>query len=122
MRIIILLIIAAILPAITPSKKPRLRSPVITYVTALYDIGRGQMYAFSRPFEFYLSLFDELLHTRNNIIVYGDRSLRDFVYAHRPPPYSNIVFVEQSIDDILEKWWFGRPLEKLQAKVMEHSD
>ena len=96
--------------------KPRLRPPVITFVTALYDIGRGQASYFARPFEQYLHFFEQVLHTRNNLIVYGDKSLKSFVFAHRP--YSNTVFVEQPIDKMLNKWWFGRPLQALRTRIM----
>lgn len=38
--------------------------PVFTHVTALYDIGRGNLNdAFNRPFELYLSYFELLLQT-----------------------------------------------------------
>ena len=109
--------IALLLITVLSRKPPS--QPVITYVTALYDIGRGNIDKFKRSFDVYLNFFQDLLHTRNNLIVYGDKSLKKFVYAHRP--YSNTVFVEQTVEDILNKWWLGRPVQKLRAKIMEKS-
>ena len=61
-------------------------------------------------------MFSYLLHTKNNLIVYGDKSLKSFVKGHRP--YSNTVFVEQSIDELINKRWFSKQLESVRQQFI----
>ena len=53
---------------------------MITLVTGLWDIGRGNMTeGWSRNFDFYLEKFKELLKIDCNMIIFGDIELQKFV-------------------------------------------
>jgi hypothetical protein len=53
---------------------------MITLVTGLWDIGRGNMTeGWSRNFDFYLERFKELLKIDCNMIIFGDLELQKFV-------------------------------------------
>jgi hypothetical protein len=63
----------------------------ITFVTGLWDIGRGNLdEGWSRSFEHYLDKFKELLKVEENLIIYGDEELRVFVEANRPADKTNL--------------------------------
>jgi hypothetical protein len=47
------------------------QKPVLTQVTFLYDIKRGDLGEFKRDFKYYLNYFDQLLRTDMNLIVFG---------------------------------------------------
>jgi hypothetical protein len=56
----------------------------ITLVTGLWNIGRGELSeGWSRSFEGYLEKFKQLLQIDENLIIYGDEELREFVKTHR---------------------------------------
>ena len=53
---------------------------MVTLVTGLWDIGRGEMgTSFSRSYEHYLECFEKLLKVDVNLIVFGDKTLEQFV-------------------------------------------
>ena len=53
---------------------------MITLVTGLWDIGRGNLSeGWSRPFDYYLKKFEQLLQVDCNMIIFGDRELESFV-------------------------------------------
>ena len=57
---------------------------MITLVTGLWDIGRGDLNeGWSRSFNHYLEKFSELLKVKNNMIIFGDQELKDFVFKYR---------------------------------------
>ena len=53
------------------------------FVTALYDIGRGQWQFFQRSFDEYLSYFSNILSLNVNFIVYSDETVQKFVLDRR---------------------------------------
>lgn len=53
------------------------------FVTALYDIGRGQWRHFQRKFEEYLSYFKNLLDLNVKLIVYSNETVINFVMDRR---------------------------------------
>ena len=56
----------------------------ITLVTGIWDIGRDSLQeGWSRPFQHYLDKFDSLLKIEENLIIFGDESLRSFVFERR---------------------------------------
>jgi hypothetical protein len=56
----------------------------ITLVTGIWDIGRDQLSdGWSRSYQHYLDKFTSLLSIDNNMIIFGDESLRDFVFERR---------------------------------------
>lgn len=71
----------------------------ITYVTALYDIGRGDLDGgFSRSFDHYLETFDKLLKLDINLLIYCDQSLNSFIDSRRKQ--SNTRIVNRSLDEL----------------------
>ena len=46
---------------------------MITLVTGLWDIGRGDLSeGWSRSYQHYLNKFEDLLKVENNLIIFGD--------------------------------------------------
>lgn len=70
---------------------------MITLVTGLWDIGRGNLTeGWSRSFEYYLSKFDELLKIDCNMIIFGDSELEKFVKQRRQE--KNTQFILRDIN------------------------
>jgi hypothetical protein len=65
---------------------------MITLVTGLWDIGRGELNeGWSRPFSHYLEKFKQLLQVDNNMIIFGDKELEEFVTKHRKPENTRFI-------------------------------
>jgi hypothetical protein len=82
---------------------------MITLVTGLWDIGRGSMTdGWSRTFQHYLDRFEQLLSVENNMIIFGESYLEEFVFRFRKP--ENTQFIARS------KEWFKStvPYDKIQ--------
>ena len=57
---------------------------MITLVTGLWDIGRGNLSeGWSRSFDYYLNKFEQLLQVDCNMIIFGDSELESFVKERR---------------------------------------
>ena len=57
---------------------------MMTLVTGLWDIGRGNLEkGWNRSFDYYLNKFDDLLKIDCNLIIFGDESLYNFVSERR---------------------------------------
>lgn len=57
---------------------------MITLVTGLWDIGRGNLSeGWSRSFDHYLNKFEQLLQVDCNMIIFGDKELEKFVSERR---------------------------------------
>ena len=57
---------------------------MITLVTGLWDIGRGDLSeGWSRSYDYYLKKFVELLRVDCNMIIFGDAELEKFVKQRR---------------------------------------
>ena len=70
---------------------------MITLVTGLWDIGRGNLSeGWSRSFDHYLNKFEQLLQIDCNMIIFGDKELQDFVSSKRNN--SNTQFVLRDLD------------------------
>lgn len=69
----------------------------ITLVTGIWDIGRGELSeGWSRPFSHYLEKFDKLLDVDNNLIIFGDSELKEYVFKKRSD--HNTQFVERPLE------------------------
>ena len=69
----------------------------ITLVTGLWDIGRNNLNdGWSRSYETYLEKFSQLLQLDINLIIYGDESLRDFVFSKRDTDNTQFVVRDNS--------------------------
>lgn len=87
--------------------------PKITFVTTLYDIGRGDINpSFSRSFDHYKESFSKLLkHQDINLVVYCDQSLNDFVYSHKT---KNIRVVNRSIEQLRNGFPFFNRIQEIR--------
>ena len=70
---------------------------MITLVTGLWDIGRGELSdGWSRSYEHYLDKFSQLLKVENNMIIFGDKRLKEFVFQHREEHNTQFILRELS--------------------------
>jgi hypothetical protein len=68
----------------------------ITLVTGIWDIGRGDLTeGWSRSYQHYLDKFEQLLQVEENMIIFGDKELKDFVFKIRNE--SNTQFIERPL-------------------------
>ena len=68
-----------------------------TLVTGLWNINRDSLnVGWSRSFQHYLDKFSQLLAIDNNLIIFGDSELKEFVFNHRK--LKNTQFVERTLD------------------------
>ncbi|XP_064616669.1 protein HtrL-like isoform X2 [Liolophura sinensis] len=58
-------------------------TPSATFVTALYDIGRGDWAIFPRPYSIYLNYFRDVLKLNINLVVFVEESDKKFVLRNR---------------------------------------
>jgi hypothetical protein len=73
----------------------------ITLVTGIWDIGRGDLTeGWSRSYQHYLDKFEQLLDVQENMIIFGDENLREFVFKKRDE--SNTQFIERPLE------WFSK--------------
>jgi hypothetical protein len=69
----------------------------ITLVTGIWDIGRGDLTeGWSRSYQHYLDKFEQLLQVEENMIIFGDKELKDFVFKIRNE--SNTQFIERPLE------------------------
>lgn len=69
----------------------------VTIVTGLWDIGRdGLSNDWSRSFDHYLKKFDDFLKIPNNLIIFGDEKLRDFVFERRSSENTQFILKDLS--------------------------
>jgi len=70
---------------------------MITIVTGLWDIGRGNLSeGWSRSYQHYLDKFKELLKIEENMIIFGDSELYKIVFKHRNQ--NNTQFILRNLD------------------------
>jgi len=68
----------------------------ITLVTGIWDIGRGDLTeGWSRSYQHYLDKFEQLLDVQENMIIFGDNELKEFVFKKRNE--SNTQFIERPL-------------------------
>lgn len=80
----------------------------ITLVTGLWDIGRGDLNAgWSRSFNHYLEKFKQLLSTEDNMIIFGEKELEEFVFKIRN--HNNTQFIPRSVE-----WFKNEFFSKIQ--------
>ena len=97
----------------------------ITLVTGLWDLGRGELTeGWSRPYEtHYLTKFNELLKTENNLIIFGDSELENFVWERRTP--SNTQFINKDLSWFKNNEFYDKItpiISKVENKLVENSN
>jgi hypothetical protein len=79
----------------------------ITLVTGIWDIGRSELSdGWSRSYEHYLEKFKELLECDENMIIFGEESLKEFVFKIRNE--SNTMFVSRNLSWFKENDYFKK--------------
>jgi len=69
----------------------------ITIVTGIWDIGRDSLTeGWSRSYQHYLDKFESLLKIDENMIIYGDEDLKEFVEKRRDP--NKTQFIVRRVD------------------------
>jgi hypothetical protein len=69
----------------------------ITLVTGLWNLGRDKLTeGWSRSYQHYLDKFKEILKVKENLIIFGDSELQNFVNEYRNP--ENTQFVLKELD------------------------
>uniref|UniRef100_A0A914YV41 Uncharacterized protein n=1 Tax=Panagrolaimus superbus TaxID=310955 RepID=A0A914YV41_9BILA len=90
-----------IAPASAPPANREKRDTAPVIVTALLDIGRGDWFTFTRPYDLYLNYLLDLLKLQNRIIIFGDRQVFEFLEQNKDIiDFDRIQFVELSLDDL----------------------
>ena len=85
-----------------------MKSNGVTIVTGLWDIKRdGLTEGWSRSYEHYLEKFSQLLETPNNMIIFGDKKLEEFVFKIRQHENTQFIVRDQS-------WFKGEFYEPIQ--------
>ena len=80
----------------------------VTIVTGIWNIKREELSeGWGRSFEHYLEKFDQLLKVDNNMIIFGDSSLEEFVFQRRSK--DNTLFISRSTD-----WFKNEFFDKIQ--------
>ena len=68
----------------------------ITLVTGIWDIGRENLTeGWSRSYQHYIDKFEQLLDVQENMIIFGDKELKEFVFRKRNE--SNTQFIERPL-------------------------
>jgi hypothetical protein len=77
----------------------------ITLVTGIWDIGRSDLTeGWSRSYQHYLDKFEQLLDVQENMIIFGDKELKDFVFTKRDE--SNTQFIERPLNWFTDSEFF----------------
>jgi hypothetical protein len=80
----------------------------VTLVTGLWNIKRDELSeGWSRSFDHYLEKFKQLLAVENNMIIFGEPDLEEFVFRHRDQ--SNTQFITRS-----QEWFKNEFYTKIQ--------
>ena len=88
----------------------------ITLVTGIWDIGRSSLSeGWARPFQHYLDKFESLLKVEENLIVFGEASLRDFVFQRRSE--KNTQFIERPLS-----WFIDNEFYPLIQQIRNRED
>ena len=85
----------------------------ITLVTGIWDIGRANLAnGWSRSFSHYLDKFEQILSIENNLIIFGDNELKNFVFNKRTN--ENTLFIERPLDWFKKNEYFDK-IQKIRT-------
>lgn len=71
----------------------------LTLVTALFDIGRGNLTSgFNRSFDHYIESFIKLLKVNYPMVIYCDSDVEEIVWKHRS--HDNTRIIHKTIEDL----------------------
>jgi hypothetical protein len=85
----------------------------ITLVTGIWDIGRGELTeGWSRSYQHYLDKFEQLLKVEENLIIFGDEELKEFVFKRRET--SNTQFIIRPLSWFTNSDYFDK-IQKIRT-------
>lgn len=85
----------------------------LTLVTALFDLGRGELESgFKRPFEHYVESFSKLLKVDYPMVIYCEPSLEETIWKHRSRDNTRLIF--KTLDD-LRQFPFYDQVQKIRT-------
>ena len=85
----------------------------ITLVTGLWNIGRENLEeGWSRSFSHYLEKFEQLLKVEENLIIFGEKELEEFVWERREQ--SNTQFILRDKSWFIENEFYGK-IQKIRT-------
>lgn len=85
----------------------------ITLVTGIWDIGRSELKeGWSRPYQHYLDKFEQLLKVDENMIIFGDENLKNFVFERRSP--QNTQFILRDLNWFINNEFFDK-IQKIRT-------
>jgi hypothetical protein len=85
-----------------------------TLVTGLWDIKRGDLTEFNRPFDHYLDNFSRLLTLDFNMCIYVPKSLYRFVADKRS--FSNTKIITHELEDFNKNFAFFDDVQKIRTQ------
>ena len=93
----------------------------ITLVTGLWNIGRDQLQeGWSRSYQHYLDKFSQLLDVENNLIIFGDSELQEFVFKKRTQ--DNTQFILRDLSWFRNNEYFDKIQNIRQTQRKEKKD
>lgn len=82
----------------------------LTLVTALFDIGRGDLKeGFRRSFDHYVQCFERLLKVDYPMVIFCEESLAETIWKHRKPENTRLVF--KTLDEVRNFPFYNRVQE-----------
>ena len=86
----------------------------VTFVTGLWDMGRGNLDSFKRPFESYLETFEQLLSLDINLVIFAPDHLNDFILARRS--LTNTVIIQRNNEDFKKTFDFYQQVQDIRTQ------
>lgn len=85
----------------------------VTFVTGLWDMGRGNLKTFNRSFDHYLKCFEELLSLNINLVVFVPEDLEQFVLQRRS--LRNTYIVKRNNQDFYHTFDFYQKVQSIRT-------
>ena len=97
------------------NEKTSLRGSEVTVVTAIFDLGRGDLDdSFKRPYSSYLEKMRLILDADVNMYIFADKSDEEFIWKHRKK--ENTVLQLMSLDELLTWFEFTDKINEIRQK------
>ena len=86
----------------------------VTFVTGLWDMGRGNLDSFKRSFDNYLENFKLLLSLDINLVIFAPDYLNDFILSQRN--LTNTVIIKRNNEDFAKNFEFYNQVQQIRTK------
>lgn len=85
----------------------------VTFVTGLWDMGRGDLKTFQRSFDQYLEHFKLLLSLDINLVIFAPEHLHDFILLRRS--LTNTVIIKRNNEDFATSFDFYHRVQEIRS-------